>query len=41
MTETTSLPAGVETTATAPQSSGLAGLKLAQLRFYEIATDVN
>ncbi|MET1035121.1 MAG: transcription termination factor Rho [Arthrobacter sp.] len=32
MTETTSLPAGVETTATAPQSSGLAGLKLAQLQ---------
>ncbi|WP_172627400.1 Rho termination factor N-terminal domain-containing protein, partial [Zafaria cholistanensis] len=33
MTETTSLPAGVDTTsAEAPKSSGLAGLKLAQLQ---------
>ncbi|MGJ9402492.1 transcription termination factor Rho [Arthrobacter sp. KK5.5] len=32
MTETTSLPAGVETTDNEPKSSGLAGLKLAQLQ---------
>ncbi|MDN5813073.1 MAG: transcription termination factor Rho, partial [Micrococcaceae bacterium] len=32
MTDTTSLTAGVEETSTAPQSAGLAGLKLAQLQ---------